>query len=133
MTTNAVTLLTPTDLPTPNGYSHVAVIPQGSRLVWTAGQVPLTADGETVGPGDWQIQTRAVMENLTTALEAGGAGWRDVFKLTIYVADTSRLDVVREVRDEYIDQTNPPTSSLVEVAGLFRPGLLIEIEAIAAV
>lgn len=73
------------------------------------------------------------MQNLTAALEAGAAQWDDVVKLTIYVVDTSALDVVRAVRDQYINLERPPTSSLVRVAGLFHPDLLIEIEAVAAV
>ncbi|MCM6773575.1 RidA family protein [Nocardia sp. CDC159] len=126
-------LLSPAELPPTNGYSHVAAVPPDSRLVWTSGQVPFDADGNLVGPDDWEAQTRQVMTNLTAALRAGGASWREVFKLTIYVVDTSALAVVRKVRDEFVDTANPPTSSLVQVAGLFRPDVLIEIEAIAAV
>ncbi|MER7128029.1 RidA family protein [Streptosporangium saharense] len=122
---------TPSTLPPTNGYSHVASIPPGSRIVWTSGQVPVAADGTVAG--DWEEQTRQVMRNLEAALEAGGAGWDDVFKLTIFVVDTSALATVRAVRDEFINLERPPTSSLVQVAGLFRPDLLIEIEAVAAV
>ncbi|MDQ1624621.1 MAG: hypothetical protein QOJ49_119, partial [Actinomycetota bacterium] len=68
-----------------------------------------------------------------TALEAGGAGWDDVFKLTYFVVDTSALTVVRAVRDEFVNVDRPPASSLVQVAGLFRPDILIEVEAVAAV
>ena len=124
---------TPTELPTPNGYSHVANIQPGHRLVWTSGQVALAADGTVIGPGDWEVQTRAVMRNLDVALDIAGANWSDVFKLTIYVIDTKSVPTVRAVRDEFIDLDRPPTSSLVKVAGLFRPDLLIEIEAVAAV
>ncbi|MEV4096614.1 RidA family protein [Streptosporangium saharense] len=122
---------TPSTLPPTNGYSHVASIPPGSRIVWTSGQVPIAADGTVAG--DWEAQTRQVMRNVEAALEAGGAGWDDVFKLTIFVVDTSALATVRAVRDEFINLERPPTSSLVQVAGLFRPDLLIEIEAVAAV
>ncbi|MFF4991579.1 RidA family protein [Streptosporangium saharense] len=122
---------TPSTLPPTNGYSHVASIPPGSRIVWTSGQVPVAADGTVAG--DWEAQTRQVMRNVEAALEAGGAGWDDVFKLTIFVVDTSALATVRAVRDEFINLERPPTSSLVQVAGLFRPDLLIEIEAVAAV
>jgi enamine deaminase RidA (YjgF/YER057c/UK114 family) len=83
-------------------------------------------------PADWELQTRTVMENITRALEAAGATWHQVFKLTIFVVDTVALATVRAARDEFVDTTRPPTSSLVQVAGLFRPELLIEIEAIAA-
>jgi enamine deaminase RidA (YjgF/YER057c/UK114 family) len=126
-------LATPTTLPSPNGFSHVAILDAGQRLVWTSGQVALTPDGELIGPADWEAQTRAVMRNLTVALDAGGATWQDVFKLTIYVVDVGALAIVRAVRDEFIDLDRPPTSSLVQVAGLFRPDLLIEMEAVAAV
>lgn len=128
-----VELSSPAALPAPAGYSHVASVPPDSRLVWTSGQVPITAEGAVATPGDWSTQTRLVMQNLTTALESGGAGWADVFKLTMYVVDTSALATIRAVRDEFIDLERPPTSSLVQVAGLFHPDLLIEIEAIAAV
>ncbi|WP_248965036.1 RidA family protein [Sphaerisporangium perillae] len=124
---------TPPALPATNGYSHVASVPPGSRLVWTSGQVPIAADGTVAAPGDWEAQTRQVMRNVGAALEAGGATWDDVFKLTIFVVDTSALATVRAVRDEFVNVERPPASSLVQVAGLFRPDLLIEIEAVAAV
>ncbi|GIH80958.1 RidA family protein [Planobispora longispora] len=124
---------TPSTLPPPNGYSHVASVPPGSRLVWTSGQVPIAADGTPAPAGDWEAQTRLVMRNVGAALEAAGATWDDVFKLTIFVVDTSALPVVRAVRDEFVNLERPPTSSLVQVAGLFRPDILIEVEAVAAV
>jgi enamine deaminase RidA (YjgF/YER057c/UK114 family) len=123
----------PPTLPPPNGYSHVATVGAGSRLVWTSGQVPIAADGTAAPAGDWQAQTRQAMRNVGAALAAAGAGWDDVFKLTFYVIDTSALATVRAVRDEFINMDRPPTSSLVAVAGLFRPDLLIEVEAVAAV
>ncbi|HZC26322.1 MAG TPA: RidA family protein [Actinopolymorphaceae bacterium] len=124
---------TPTTLPAPNGYSHVVSIPAGSRLVWTSGQVPIHADGTVAPAGDWEAQTRLVLQNVAAALVAGGATWDDVVKLTYFVVDTSALATVRTVRDEFVNLEHPPTSSLVQVAGLFRPDILIEIEAIAAV
>ncbi|GAA0379636.1 hypothetical protein GCM10009530_32850 [Microbispora corallina] len=124
---------TPGTLPPTNGYSHVASVAPGSRLVWTSGQVPLAPDGTPAPAGDWEAQTRLTMRNVGAALEAAGATWDDVFKLTIYVVDTSALPTVRRVRDEFVNVERPPTSSLVQVAGLFRPDLLVEVEAVAAV
>jgi enamine deaminase RidA (YjgF/YER057c/UK114 family) len=128
-----IDLSTPPPLPAGNGYSHVASIEPGSRLVWTAGQVPISADGTPAPAGDWEAQTRLVMQNLSIALNGAGASWEDVFKLTIFVVDTSALPTIRAVRDEFVNVERPPTSSLVQVAGLFRPDILIEIEAIAAI
>ena len=120
----------PDDLAPPAGYSHVVAIPPG-RLVWTSGQVPMDAARNLVAPGDWEGQTRAVFENLERALRAGGAGWSDVVKLTLYVVDVGALDTIRAVRDEFVDTASPPTSSLVRVAGLVHPDVLIEVEAVA--
>ena len=118
----------PDDLPSPSGYSHVVAIPAG-RLVWTSGQVGIGADG-AIAAG-WEGQTRLTFENVGRALAAAGAGWPDVVKLTLFVVDVSELQTIRAVRDEFVDTDSPPTSSLVQVAGLFRPEVLIEVEAVA--
>lgn len=118
----------PDGLAAPAGYSHVVTIPAG-RLVWTAGQVPMGPDRQiTEG---WEAQTRLVFQNLGRALVAGGAGWDDVVKLTLYVTDVGELETIRRVRDEFVNAGAPPTSTLVQVAGLFHPDVLIEVEAVA--
>jgi enamine deaminase RidA (YjgF/YER057c/UK114 family) len=122
------TFTSPDDLPPPNGYSHVVSLPPG-RLVWTSGQVPIELDG-TLAEG-WEEQTRTAFANVGRALRAAGAGWPDVVKLTIFVVDVSELATIRAVRDEFVNTASPPTSSLVQVAGLFRPDVLIEVEAVA--
>lgn len=116
-------------LPTPLGFSQVVSIPSG-RLVWTSGQIGMTADGR-LGDG-LEEQTRIAFENVARALAAAGAGFEHVVKLMFFVLATDELPVVRAVRDEFVDTAAPPTSSLVQVAGLALPGLLIEVEAVAA-
>jgi enamine deaminase RidA (YjgF/YER057c/UK114 family) len=105
-------------------------IPTG-RLVWTFGQIPIDGAGEVIGAGDWEGQARATFANLATALEAGGAAFADVVKLTFYVVDVAELATIRKVRDEFVDRHRPPTSTLVQVAGLAHPDLLLEVEAVA--
>jgi len=122
------TFASPDDLPRPNGYSHVVTLPPGS-LVWTSGQVPIDTDGNLAD--GWEAQTRTAFANVGRALRAAGADWPDVVKLTIFVVDVSELATIRAVRDEFVNTAQPPTSSLVQVAGLFRPDVLIEVEAIA--
>jgi enamine deaminase RidA (YjgF/YER057c/UK114 family) len=122
------TFASPGDLPPPTGYSHVVSLPPG-RLVWTSGQVPIDADGRLAE--GWEAQTRTAFANVGRALRAAGADWPDVVKLTIFVIDVSELATIRAVRDEFVDTAYPPTSSLVQVAGLFRPDVLIEVEAVA--
>ena len=126
--TTRPTFSSPDDLPAPAGYSHVVSIPAGG-LVWTSGQVPLEADGSLAD--GWEAQTRTAFANVGRALRTAGADWPDVVKLTIFVVDVSELATIRAVRDEFVDTASPPTSSLVQVAGLFRPDVLIEVEAVA--
>jgi enamine deaminase RidA (YjgF/YER057c/UK114 family) len=120
--------ISPSDLPTPMGYSHVVGLPAG-RLLLTSGQVAMGPDGTV--PEGWEAQTRLVFENLGRALAAQGAGWPDVVKLTYFVTSVDEITTVRSVRDEFVDTERPPASSLVQVAGLFRPELLVEVEAVA--
>ena len=132
MSDRAPAFFSPDDLSRPAGYSHVVSIPAG-RLVWTAGQVGADADDTDgiVASGAWEGHTRLALANVGHALGAAGAGWADVVKLTFFVVDVSALETIRAARDEVVDTARPPTSSLVQVAGLVRPELLIEVEAVA--
>jgi len=114
----------------PPGYSHV-VVASGSRLVTTAGAVPLDAEGNLVGAGDRHAQTRQTLENLTLALEAVGATERDVIKMTVYVVAGERADlgaVWVAVQESGIAGA---ASTLLGVSMLAVEGQLVEIEAIA--
>ena len=91
----------------------------------------MAADGSV--PSGWEAQARLAFDNVGRALAAAGAGWHNVVKLTFYVVAIDELAAVRIVRDEYVNTSAPPTSSLVQVAGLFRPDLLIEVEAVASI
>ena len=122
--------LSPETLPPPFGYSHVAEARPG-RVIYVSGQVPLDRDGQLVGEGDLEAQTRQVFENLQAALDAAGSSWADVVKLNYFLVDVSGLGAVRAIRDEYVDTAHPPASTLVEVSRLFRDDVLIEIDAVA--
>jgi enamine deaminase RidA (YjgF/YER057c/UK114 family) len=129
----SIDFASPSTLSTPAGYSHVVSLPASGRLVWTSGQVPIAADGTMAPADDWEAQTRLAFENVGHALAAGGAAWADAVKLTIFVVDLAGLPSIRAVRDEFVDLERPPTSSLVQVAALFHPDVLIEVEAVACV
>jgi len=76
----------------PPGYSHV-VVASGSRLVTTAGAVPLDAEGNLVGAGNLLVQARQTLQNLALALEAIGAMAQDVIKITVCVVAGERADL----------------------------------------
>lgn len=122
----------PATLPPSKGYSQVVEVPVGHRLIFLSGQVPLDSAGALRG-SDFRAQAKQVFENLQTGLDAAGAGFEDVVKLTFYVLDVANLPALREVRDQYVNPAAPPASTLVQVSGLFRADVLLEVEAIAAV
>ncbi|MFR9725764.1 RidA family protein [Streptomyces sp. MS19] len=113
------------------GYTHV--VTGTGRLVAVSGQVAFDADGTVVGPGDPAAQARQAFENLRRCLAAAGADFGDVLKLTYYVTDVAHLPAVRAARDAYVDTARPPASTAVQVAALFRPELVVEVEALALV
>jgi reactive intermediate/imine deaminase len=120
----------PPTLAPPFGFSHVVTVAAG-RTVYVSGQLPLAPDGTAAPAGDMAAQARRAFENVGRALEAAGAGWADVVKLTYFVTDVSRVADIRAVRDEFVDTAGPPASSLVQVAALVLPDAMIEIEAVA--
>jgi len=120
----------PQSMPPTNGYTHVVEVRNG-RTIYVSGQVAINQHGELVGKGDLAAQTRQVFENIKAALEAARASFEDVVKLTFFVTDITQMQVVREIRDMYVNTGNPPASSAVEVRKLINEHFLIEIEAIA--
>ncbi len=113
------------------GYSQV--VTGRGRLVVVSGQVAQDEHGTLVGAGDAGLQARQVFENLRRCLAAAGADFGDVVKLGIFVLDVAHLPAVRAARDAVIDTTRQPASTAVQVAALFAPGYLIEIEAWALI
>lgn len=130
-----IELLNPEGIPQPDVYRQVAIA-TGSRTVYLAGQVARTADGEPVGPGDLAAQVEQAYLNVATALAGAGGSFADVAKLTIYVVDWSPEKmaalgegVTRAAARLGIDPVRPIT--LLGVAALAEPDLLVEVEATA--
>jgi enamine deaminase RidA (YjgF/YER057c/UK114 family) len=124
--------LNPDSVAPGRGYSHGVTV-SGGHTTWTAGQVAFDDDGNVVGEGDVVAQTRRVFENLSAVLAEAGATWADVVKLNYFVTDLSRLQEIREVRNEFLDPDRLPASTLVQVSALAMPELLIEVEAVVVV
>lgn len=108
------------------GLSQVVEVPLGaSRMLILSGQVPVNQKGEVVG-SDIRTQSRQVFQNIQSVLEYCGANFNDIVKLGIFTTDISKIAEFREVRDQFINTTNPPASSLLEVKGLFRKDVFIK-------
>lgn len=117
--------------PTENGYSHVAVIAPGSRLIHIAGQGGENAKGEL--PEDFHLQVRWAIGNLKTAVNSAGAELRDIAKITVLIVDHSeeRLGVLTAELSEAWGEAQKPTCTLIPVPRLALDDMLFEIEAVA--
>jgi enamine deaminase RidA (YjgF/YER057c/UK114 family) len=116
------------------GYSH-AVVTSG-KLAFIAGQVSVDATGALVGANDLKAQATQALGNLQRVLSALDANWGDVVRFGWYVLDATQVQVIREARDAVLrpalgDQPNP-ASTLIQVASLFRPEFLVEVDAVVA-
>jgi reactive intermediate/imine deaminase len=98
-------------------------------MVFVAGQVPLDANGQTVGAGDLGAQTRQVIRNVENVLKAAGASLADVVSTTVYVPSFDGFEVYNEAYAEAFGSTRPARATVQ--AGLARPEWLLEMQAIA--
>ncbi len=102
---------------------------QVGELLFISGQVAQNNEGNLVGPGDCEAQTRHIMSRIQTTAEAAGATMRDVVKTTTFLTDVAGHPAFSRVRAETFPN-NPPASSTVIVAALVRPEFLVEVDAI---
>ncbi len=133
----AITLIDPEGLPKVDFHRQVSVA-TGSKLVFMAGQVAWDADGVTVGQDDLAAQVEQCYLNVATALAEVGGSFDDVAKLTIYVVDWTidMMPLVVEGRARAaakLGVTPLAPGTLVGVAALFSPDILVEVEAIAVI
>jgi len=98
-------------------------------LVFTAGQIPMTPDGDLLDDEDIAVQTRQSLENVKAILEDEGLTMQNALKVTVFLDDIDDFEQMNEAYAEYF-QDNPPARSAVEVANLPK-GVGVEIEAIA--
>jgi len=120
----------PGTMPRPYGFSQAVVI-TGGHPVYISGQVPLDTNNQVVGVGDFAAQTRQSFENVRLGLESVGLTFAHVVKIQMFLTDIANLPAIRDIRDEFVNTEHPPASTTVQVAALFHPDVLFEIDAIA--
>jgi 2-iminobutanoate/2-iminopropanoate deaminase len=116
-------------LPAP--ISHYTDAVRFGDILYISGMPPLNANSELVGAGDVTAQTEQVLINLRLVLEAAGGSFGDILKVTVYVLDIADRFAINEVRKAFFGESRP-ASTLIEVRDLAIPGMLVEIEAVAA-
>jgi reactive intermediate/imine deaminase len=100
-------------------------------MIYTAGLVAWDEQGRLVGKGDVRAQTRQIFINMLAVLEEAGAGFADILKCNVYLADMRFFPAMNE-EFRIVFPQDPPARTTVQAA-LAEPEMLVEIEAIAYV
>jgi enamine deaminase RidA (YjgF/YER057c/UK114 family) len=131
-----ITIRNPATLARPLGqYSHVTRV-KASEFLFVAGQVAADAQGNLVGPGDFEAQCGQVFANIETALKSEGAGFANVVEFTTYFVHSQDIPKFMQFRLREFPRMFPggvyPPNTLLIVDRLVQEAFLIEIHTVAA-
>ncbi|HEY8622949.1 MAG TPA: RidA family protein [Casimicrobiaceae bacterium] len=111
------------------GYSRAVRV---DGRIWVSGTTSTDSDGAVVGKGDPYAQAKQAIANIERALASAGAGLADVVRTRIFVTDIAHWQDIGRAHGEAFADIRPATT-MVEVARLIDPDLLVEIEADAVI
>ena len=110
-----------------------AVVTEGGRIVWLAGQTATTdLDGKDIS-GKFDEQTRTIFALMNRTLERAGGSLANLVTMTVFINDVRYGDRFVQIRKEIFADGRFPASALLTISGFARPGMLIEIQAVAVV
>ena len=110
-----------------------AVITEGGRIVWLAGQTALTdADGKDLS-GTFEAQAERIFDLLGATIARAGGTLADMVTMTVFINDPRNGDRFVALRGKRFPDGKYPASALITVSHFARPGLLIEIQGVAVV
>ncbi|HLO15379.1 MAG TPA: RidA family protein [Anaerolineales bacterium] len=115
-------------------FTNVIVVTGQAKTIYIGGQDAVDASGTIVGKGDLKQQAEQVLNNLQTALKAGGAELEHIIKWNVYVVQGQDIrPAVGVFQSTWGRRPNPPAITMTFVAGLANPDFLVEMDAIAVV
>jgi len=110
-------------------YTFPPAVRRGN-LLFISGVTAVDDDGNLVGDGDIAAQTRYIYARIAQVLDAAGGSMADIAQTTDYITTTEGYRATADVRREVFGERFPAATGVI-VAGLLRPGALIEIDAVA--
>jgi 2-iminobutanoate/2-iminopropanoate deaminase len=110
-----------------------AVITEGGKTVWLAGQTTLTdLDGKDIS-GKFEEQARTIFGLLQRTLERAGGSLANMVTMTVFINDARNGDRFVQLRREYFPDGRFPCSALLTISSFARPGCMIEIQGVAVI
>lgn len=128
-----IRLWTPGTMPQPaSRYSQLALAEGATRRLEISGQIGMHPDGRLAE--GLAAQLDVALANVDRALAAAGMGRGNLMKITVYLTENTPEAVAtyRARRDAWVGEALPPAATLLIVAGLAAPALLVEVDAVAA-
>jgi 2-iminobutanoate/2-iminopropanoate deaminase len=119
------------DRPQQRGYSQ-AVITEGGRTVWLAGQTATVDDAGKSLAGDLEGQVRQIFKNLDSTLQKAGGKLSDMVQMTVFITDVRYGDRLTQIRREVFGD-NFPGSALITITALANPDAKVEIQGYAVI
>src|SRR3981081_3870765 len=119
------------DRPQQRGYS-LAVVTEGGKTVWLAGQTATVDDTGKSLAGDFEGQARQVVKLLGATLEKAGGKLGDMVQMTVFITDVRYGDRLTQIRKEVFGD-NFPGSALITITALANPDAKIEIQGFAVI
>jgi len=110
-----------------------AVITQGGRIVWLAGQTATRDESGGDISGNFEAQVTAVFRQIDKTLKRAGGSLANLVTMTVFINDPRHGDRFVELRRAMFPDGNYPASALITVSHFARPGMLIEIQGVAVV
>ena len=110
-----------------------AVITEGGRIVWMAGQTATRDEQGNDIAGQFEPQVRTVFTLMDKTLKRAGGSLANLVTMTVFINDPRNGDRFVEIRKEMFPDGNFPGSALITVSHFARPGMLIEIQGIAVI
>ena len=121
-----------TELQAARAYSP-AVVTQGGRTVWLAGQTAIRDEAGNDIAGNFEAQVKAIFGLIDKTLRRTGGSLANLVTMTVFINDPRHGDKFVELRKSYFPDGNYPASALITVSHFARPGMLIEIQGVAVI
>ena len=110
-----------------------AVITQGGKTVWLAGQTATVDEAGKDISGNFEAQARTIFALIDKTLHRAGGTLANLVTMTVFINDPRHGDSFVNIRNAFFKDGKYPASALLTIAHFARPGMLIEIQGVAVI